>query len=173
MNLRLRHRARSGRGQSLVEFALVFPIAILIILAVFDVGRLIFVYNGLTNAAREGVRLAIVNQNEPLINQRVQEMAIGTAVSNLNDPNLVQFNLEGPNMADPLANPACTPPTTMATGCIAVVTAEARWSAITPIIGAIIGPITVRARSELPVEFVCPNPNILAYNLPTSCPKQP
>ena len=53
-----------ARGQALVEFALVFPIAILVLMAVFDVGRAVFVYNGLTNAAREGARLAAVNQDE-------------------------------------------------------------------------------------------------------------
>ena len=49
-------------GQALAEFALVFPIAILILLAVFDVGRAVFAYNGLTNAAREGARLAAVTR---------------------------------------------------------------------------------------------------------------
>ena len=85
-------RAPTGdRGQSLVEFAIVFPIALALMLAVFDVGRAVFLYNGLTNAAREGVRLAIVNQDESLIAQRVRDMAIGTGVSNINDADLVTF----------------------------------------------------------------------------------
>jgi Flp pilus assembly protein TadG len=154
---------RASRGQGLVEFALVFPIAILIILAVFDVGRAVFIYNGLTNAAREGARLAIVNQEVSDIEERVQDMAIGTAVTNMGDPSLVGFFKQLPN-ADPTTNPVCSP---LATGCIAVVTPQADWTAITPIIGSLIGPFTLEARSELAIEFVCPN----AYY--TTCPKQP
>jgi len=168
----LRHRVprSSRRGQSLAEFALVFPIAMLVLIAVFDVGRAVFAYNGLTNAAREGARLAAVNQDESLIEQRVQDMTFGTGVSNLGDANFVRFHKEGPNLATPTSNPACT---TMAVGCVAIVNAESDWSAITPIIGQIIGPITFTARSEVPVEFVCPNPNIPAYNTSDSCPRQP
>jgi Flp pilus assembly protein TadG len=154
---------RESRGQGLVEFALVFPIAILIILAVFDIGRAVFIHNGLTNAAREGARLAIVNQDIPSVEERVQDMAVGTAVTNLGDGTLVRFFKQLPN-ADPTTNPACSP---IATGCIAVVAPQADWSAITPIIGSLIGPFTLEARSELPIEFVCPN----SYY--ASCPKQP
>jgi Flp pilus assembly protein TadG len=161
---------RREAGQALVEFALVFPIAILLILAVFDVGRLVLVYNGLTNAARECARLAIVNQDKTLVVQRVEDMTFASALANAGDPDdLMSFREEAPN-ADPLTNPECT---TLATGCIAVVTARADWSAITPIVGAMIGPIPLAARSELPVEFVCPNLNIPAYVSSASCPRQP
>jgi Flp pilus assembly protein TadG len=163
------HRGRAG--QSLVEFALILPIALILLLAVFDAGRAVFLYNGLTNAAREGARLAVVNQDKSLVGERVQDMAIATVISNLGDlDDLVTFRKEDPNLADPTANDECT---AMATGCIAVVTARSSWSAITPIIGALIGPIDFQARSELPVEFVCPNPNIPAYASSADCPKQP
>jgi hypothetical protein len=54
---------------------------------------------------------------------------------------------------------------------MAVVKADTTWTAITPIIGNLIGPITLTARSELPVEFVCPNPAFAAYQTPDSCPR--
>ena len=53
---------RRSRGQGLVEFALVFPILMLLLIAVFDLGRLVFAYNDITNAARSGARVAIVDQ---------------------------------------------------------------------------------------------------------------
>jgi Flp pilus assembly protein TadG len=167
-------RRLADRGQSLVEFALVFPLALLLILAVFDVGRAVFVYNGLTNAAREGVRLAIVNQDEDLIGERVQDMAIGTAVSNLGvpdpgEPALVEFLRADPDDGT-TTDDACP---TIVTGCVAVVTAQADWSAITPIIGTLMGPIKLEAQSELAIEFVCPNASIPAYASSASCPKQP
>ncbi len=158
-----------SKGQALTEFALVFPLAILLILAVFDVGRAVFVYNGLTNAAREGARLAIVNQYEPMIAKRVNDMAFGSGISNAADPDFVKFYKQDPNL-DPTLNDECT---TLATGCIAVVTAETDWSAITPIIGSIIGPINFTARSELPIELVCPNSRYPEYDDPTGqeCPR--
>ena len=165
----MRPRRRS-RGQSLVEFALVLPVALILLLAVFDVGRAVFLYNGLTNAAREGARLAIVNQDKGRVVQRVQDMTIAGPLTNAGNPNdLVSYRKQLPN-ADPMANPECT---TLATGCVAVVTARSNWTAITPIIGSILGPLTLTARSELPVEFVCPNPNISAYATASSCPRQP
>lgn len=168
---RARTAGRGQRGQGLTEFALAFPIAILVIIAVFDAGRAVFVYNGLTNAAREGARLAIVNQNKPLVGQRVQNMAFGSGISNIGNLNdLVSFYREGPNLTDPTTNASCA---TLAVGCIAVVQARTTWSAITPLVGALIGPINFVARSELPVEFVCPNPSIPAYATPASCPRQP
>src|SRR5687767_2702585 len=86
-----RLRSHGSRGQALVEFALVFPVAILLILAVFDVGRAVFIYNGLTNAAREGARLAVVNQHAPSVEERIQDLAFATEVTNLGDPDLVRF----------------------------------------------------------------------------------
>jgi Flp pilus assembly protein TadG len=172
MRLRVRrpeHR-RPTRGQALAEFALVLPIALVLLLAVFDVGRVVLIYNGLTNSAREGARLAVVNQDKGLIAQRMQAMTFATALANAGDLNdVASFRKELPN-ADPLANPQCSP---MVIGCVAVVTARADWSAITPIIGMLVGPISLTARSELPVEFVCPNPNIAAYASSSSCPRQP
>jgi Flp pilus assembly protein TadG len=54
---------RNGRqpGQALVEFALVLPLFVLFLLVVFDFGRGIYVYNGLSEAAREIARTTIVN----------------------------------------------------------------------------------------------------------------
>jgi hypothetical protein len=172
MRIRARRSPSSRRGQSLVEFALVFPIAILLLMAVFDVGRAVFAYNGLTNAAREGARLAAVNQDPALIKQRVQEMTFGTGVTNLANANFIRFHREEPNLATPTANPVC-PAGSIAVGCVAIVLAESDWRAITPVIGQIIGPITFKAESQVPVEFVCPNTNIPAYTSSASCPRQP
>ncbi|MBA3296244.1 MAG: pilus assembly protein [Acidobacteria bacterium] len=169
MRLSRSQGSATGRGQSLVEFALVLPIAILLLMAIFDVGRAVFAYNGLTNAAREGARLAVVNQDEALIEQRVTAMTYGTGVSNLGDADFVRFHKEAPNLTTPTSNPACAPVTM---GCVAILNVESDWSAITPIIGQIIGPITFRAGSELPVEFVCPNANIPAYSTSGSCPSE-
>jgi hypothetical protein len=49
------------RGQSLVEFALLMPLMLLIITGLFDVARAVWQENTLAYAAREGTRYAIVH----------------------------------------------------------------------------------------------------------------
>ncbi len=48
---------RHKRGQSLVEFALLLPLFVLLIIGIFDLGRVFFSYIAITNAAREGARV--------------------------------------------------------------------------------------------------------------------
>ena len=47
-------------GQTLVEFALVIPILLLLMLGFFDLGRAVFFTASLSNAVREGARFGIV-----------------------------------------------------------------------------------------------------------------
>ena len=161
-----RRQGRS-RGQALVEFALVFPIIVLLLLAMFDFGRAIFLYNGLTNAAREGVRLAVVNQDKDKIIERVQAMTFAGPVSNPDVDSLVEFYHQESDgeLGDPCA--------TITVGCIAVVTPMSDWSLITPVLSSIIGPITFEARSELPIELVCPDTDVAQYATSNGCPRQP
>jgi hypothetical protein len=49
------------RGQSLVEFALLLPLMLLIITGLFDVARAVWQENTLAYAAREGTRYGIVH----------------------------------------------------------------------------------------------------------------
>ena len=53
-------RFRGSRGQSLVEFALVFPIFILLVFGLIDMGRYAYVNSTISQAAREGARVAAV-----------------------------------------------------------------------------------------------------------------
>lgn len=57
-----RHRSRSviGRGQSLVEFALVIPIFLFLLFGLIDVARLVYLNSTLSQAAREGARVGSV-----------------------------------------------------------------------------------------------------------------
>jgi hypothetical protein len=45
-------------GQGLVEIALVLPVFLLVLVGIFDVGRLVYTNASLSQAAREGARLA-------------------------------------------------------------------------------------------------------------------
>jgi len=63
--LQRRRSRRSGprsRGQALVEFALIFPIFMLVLFGIIDVGRFVYVSNSLNEASREGARYGSVEQ---------------------------------------------------------------------------------------------------------------
>lgn len=55
---------RRGRGQALVEFAMIAPLFFLLLLSIIEFGRAVYYIQILNNAAREGARYAIVHGNE-------------------------------------------------------------------------------------------------------------
>ena len=166
---------RKHRAQAIAEFALVLPIFVLILMALFDLGRAVFMANGLTNAAREAVRLAIVNQDKDLVAERAQAMAFGITITT--DPSdLVTYFRADPDIDDVASNEPCDDSDVehmIAVGCVAVVNIEASWQPITPLVGNIVGPLPLSARSELPIEFVCPNLSIPEFDDSSECKKQP
>ena len=56
---------KSSRGQAIVEFALVFPVFVLLLVGIFDFGRAIWVNDTLSTAAREAGRYAVVHGGSP------------------------------------------------------------------------------------------------------------
>jgi hypothetical protein len=59
--MRMIVRRRSSRGQALTEFALVFPIFMLLLMAIIVLGLMVFNNQQLENAAREAARYAAVH----------------------------------------------------------------------------------------------------------------
>jgi Flp pilus assembly protein TadG len=57
-----RKTLRNGKGSTIVEFALVFPMLLLLMFGVMDFGFYFFVQHSLQFATREGVRLALVGR---------------------------------------------------------------------------------------------------------------
>ena len=111
-----------------------------------------FAYNTLTNAAREGARMAIVNQDKPTIIERAKSQ---TAIVELNDPSVsVAFY----QMADDGTPDYSDPCNLVAVGCLAVVSFEATYVPITPLIGEPVrerwrdvhGPVDPERRVPLP-----------------------
>lgn len=167
MNRRSLPRAtRNSRGQALAEFALALPILVLVIVAVFDVGRLVFTYNAITNAAREGARLAIVNQDVAA----VQARTVGQGAGVIAAPSDVQVTFTSSATGDPCDGVGTNP--ILAIGCSADVRVTSAWQPITPFVGNILGPLNVTADAALPVEFVCGVPSAPITD-PTQCAKQP
>jgi Flp pilus assembly protein TadG len=59
---RRRHRSSRQRGAELVEFALVLPLVLVLVMGIFDFGLAFQRYEVITNAAREGARLGTLQQ---------------------------------------------------------------------------------------------------------------
>jgi hypothetical protein len=58
--MRLSRRWRSEDGAQLVEFALVLPLLLLVVLGIAEFGFIFQRYEVVTNAAREGARIAVL-----------------------------------------------------------------------------------------------------------------
>ena len=72
------------RGQELVEYALILPIFLLIIMGIFDMGRAVYYYSALQNSVREGARYGIINPDDiGGIESVVQNKAVGLDISAL------------------------------------------------------------------------------------------
>ena len=167
----LRPRTRNGssrrtRGQALVEFAIVIPLFLLMLVALFDLGRAVFAYNTLTNAAREGARLAIVNQDLDSVINRAKNQS---AIVELDTPNVEVDFWQMRDDGEPDTTDPCD---LVATNCLAVVRFEATYRPITPFISNILfsSGVTFVATSVLNVEYRCPNSHYPTADL---CPKQP
>jgi hypothetical protein len=163
---RRRPATQRSRGQALVEFSLVLPLFLLLFMVVMDLGTAVFTLNSLTNAAREGARLAIVNQDSASVIQRAENQV---SIGEINAPNVtIAFYHEDQNTGAPDTSSTCSP---VAVGCLAVVTFESTYRPITPIIGRILfkNGVTLTAETVLSVEYSCPNTTHTA----AQCPKQP
>ncbi len=69
------HATTVDRGVAAVEFALIFPLLILIVFGTIDFGFLVNRSTMMNNAAREGARVAIFTPDTAAIEARVRDVA--------------------------------------------------------------------------------------------------
>ena len=142
------------RGQGLVEFALVIPLLLLLLFAVLDFGRALYAYSTISNQARAGSRVAIVDQTIATIQQKAfdEGVGLGTTAADIDicfkEPDTTQQDCKSPAVDD------CPPKRTI--GCIAIVTVRHRFTAVTPIISNIVGQIDMASTTRIPIENVFP-----------------
>ena len=144
------------RGQTLVEFSLVIPILLLLFMGVFDLSRAAYMLNTIGDAARNGVREAIVNQTCPDIVARAKSVAPGV---DLAPADAVQVTI----YLSPVVSGTPTPQTcagglsgNYGIGWLAEVRVNTTFTPITPIIGNFIGPIPLTSTARLPIERAYP-----------------
>ncbi|MEI7745673.1 MAG: TadE family protein [Chloroflexota bacterium] len=170
MRASIRRAIHSDLGQGLVEFALVVPLIMLLLIVAVDGGRAVIAYNALANAARHGARVAAVNQlmpnpqpstcNEDMPIEDVTQphwsakACAAASASYLNvNPSNVSVTFSVPTDVPQLV---CTAPSNLHPGCIATVSLAADWQAITPVVAQLLGTIHLTATSAMPIERVFP-----------------
>ncbi len=79
-----KHTMLDRRGQAALEFTLIIPILILVILAVSQLGYTIYVKNVLEQAAREGVRAISTTNSNQKANEQVRKVCSGLDKNRLN-----------------------------------------------------------------------------------------
>ena len=85
-------RWRSDSGAELVEFALTFPLLLLVVLGIVDFGFLFQKYEVITNAAREGARIAVLPDYQAdlddnvtdRVNQYLSAAGLNTSLATVN-----------------------------------------------------------------------------------------
>ena len=155
---------RGSRGQSLVEFSLVFPIIVLLVVGFVEIGRAVFAFNTIANAARQAARVAMVNQlpdvtdcdeTRPIEDPYEPHWSLrGCAIAAANVLGISTSNVSVAYAAPPGTTLDCDP--TLHVGCIATVTVTYDFSVSTPFVSLLIGPIAMSQSSSVPIERVFP-----------------
>lgn len=128
----IKSRTQASFGQTLVEFALLVPLFVLIVMFIFDIGRAVYYYSVLYNAVREGARLAVTGENNiNVLEGTVVDHAYGI---DLDPAGGVHFQWSGD---------------------IVTVAAEFDYRPITPIVSMFLpgGKLAIRAETTMRMEF--------------------
>jgi Flp pilus assembly protein TadG len=126
-----------------VEFALVVGLFLFLVMGTLDFGRAIYLYNGVSEAARDISRVTSVYPGTPLGTSAQASAAFAaeqTMVGDLASPTFVCVDLSGQTITG-----TCRP------GSRVRVTVSATYSAITPLLD-LIAPITVSASSTVTIQ---------------------
>jgi Flp pilus assembly protein TadG len=155
---------RSGsRGQALAEFAIVVSVLVLLVVALFDAGRAVINYTELSNAARAGARVAMVNQSAdasctsgpPTYRCAAAEMTASMGIT-ASDIALATFtDVDGASVSPDAAKCA------QFDRCLATVKVEHTFEPITPFVSVLFGDIVLSAETTMQIErrYASPSPS--------------
>ena len=92
-------RSRGERGVAIIEFAIVFPLLVLLTFSLIDISRAFFVKNILHQAAREGVRTLVVTPSPDSADVRVRQVmtaanAVPSAIVHLSSDRQMGIRVE-------------------------------------------------------------------------------
>lgn len=140
------------------------PIILLLVVGFFEIGRAVFAYNTIANAARQAVRVAAVNQfpdltdcdqSRPVDDPDDPHWSLrGCAIAAAAALGITTANVSVDYDPPPSTTLTCSP--TIRIGCIAAVTVTYDYDISTPFVSLLIGSISMSQTSEMPVERVFP-----------------
>lgn len=149
-------RGSMSRGQTLAEFAIVLPVLLLAFMGIYDLARVAYTFNAVADAARNGVREAIVNQTCADVFERAKSAAPAVDLS-------MSDSIEVTIYRSAVVSNTPTPETCAGgllggygIGYLAEVRVRTTFTAITPIISQIIGAIPITSAARLPIERAHP-----------------
>ena len=123
---------RSEKGQSIVEFALVLPILVMLLFGIIDFGRIFHTYLAIDHASREAARTASIGENDGAI--------VSTAVASASSIHLTAGQV------------AVSPGGTKASGSDVTVTITYPIRFLTPVVSNLTGPITLSSSTVMRME---------------------
>jgi hypothetical protein len=123
-----RRRARDERGAVAVEFAIIAPILILLVLGIIEFGFGYHAWDSTQNAAREGARVAAVDNVEANIRART-----ASAAGVLDQSNLVILIECGPPPAGPFVTCDQGDLSLLSAGDVVRVTVDYSYNFMTPL----------------------------------------
>ncbi len=137
-----------AHGQGLVEFALILPLLLMIVVGILEFGRIFVIYSSLYNAVREGTRYGITNPRDyEGIRGRAQEYVILVAES---DPD---FNLWVQYDAGPDQDPH-TDYMAVAPGDRVLVRVQYPVRPLTPLFDPLVGAILLDTQAARTIQSV-------------------
>jgi Flp pilus assembly protein TadG len=153
---------RAERGQGLVEFAIVIPVIALFMFGLLDLGRAVFTYNTVAQAARQAARMAIVDQTV----DNIKSTAISAAptVGMTSSDVAVCFKTATTTQQNCSSSTDDCPSSDRVIGCLAIVVVSVSYQPMTPIVSTLFSSIGFSSTSIEPIEYVCP------YGTHTTCP---
>jgi Flp pilus assembly protein TadG len=140
----LRNVSGEQGGQALVEFALTVPVIFLVLVALFDVGRLVFINNEIAEAAREGARWGAVQGRAAAVTAHADVSATVLDRIAVAPAPVIQLDC-----ANPSGGPAASD---CRSGNLLTVSVETSVQPITPLIGNIIGPMVLRTSAQMTIH---------------------
>lgn len=125
-------KLKSEKGQSMVEFALVIPVFILLLFGILDCGRIFNAYLTIDNAAREAARAASIGKDD----STVQSIAVN----------------RGSSIHLTASQVAISPGGEKSSGTPVTIKITYPVDFLTPVIGNIVGPLTLTNTTVMRVE---------------------
>lgn len=136
-------KTTKNNGQSLLEFAITVPLFLLLVMGIFDLGRGIYYFSAIHNAAREGARYGAINHCDTVgIKNAAKLMAVGLGDGLVIPDPTKYFSLDGrPERI--------------------VVTVEYTFQTVTPLVGTFLGSdgdikLESQARQLIELNMTCP-----------------